>query len=282
MRMRQVEPRAAAGRADQLRLPAGRPAGQVAVAGRDRHRRLRRRPDQGDPSRSAPPRSRRCTASRRTARSPTRLPAVRHQGDGRRGAPARDQGRSRGRSTTRPTMKQADRQRRRRHDHRLPGPAARRSLGRPRLRAADGVRRSRQSEPLPPAHAHNDYEHRRPLQDALDRGFNSVEADVWLVDGELLRRPRPGRGGAGPHAGEPVPLSRSRRAGQDERRAGTTEHGTATSSCSSTSRATGRDLRGDRPGAARVPRHQHDRSSTADTDRRGHVGDQRQPDRSTY
>ncbi|GAB3831855.1 glycerophosphodiester phosphodiesterase family protein [Kribbella italica] len=39
--------------------------------------------------------------------------------------------------------------------------------------------------PLASAHAHNDYEHRRPLQDALDRGFNSVEADVWLVDGEL-------------------------------------------------------------------------------------------------
>ncbi|GAB2609200.1 glycerophosphodiester phosphodiesterase family protein [Kribbella endophytica] len=39
--------------------------------------------------------------------------------------------------------------------------------------------------PLASAHAHNDYEHRRPLQDALDRGFNSVEADVWLIDGEL-------------------------------------------------------------------------------------------------
>ncbi|ADB33596.1 glycerophosphoryl diester phosphodiesterase [Kribbella flavida DSM 17836] len=39
--------------------------------------------------------------------------------------------------------------------------------------------------PLAAAHAHNDYEHRRPLQDALDRGFTSVEADVWLVDGEL-------------------------------------------------------------------------------------------------
>lgn len=37
---------------------------------------------------------------------------------------------------------------------------------------------------LSSAHAHNDYDHRRPLQDALDRGFNSVEADVWLVDGE--------------------------------------------------------------------------------------------------
>jgi Glycerophosphoryl diester phosphodiesterase family len=36
------------------------------------------------------------------------------------------------------------------------------------------------------AHAHNDYEHARPLLDALASGFASVEADVWLVDGELL------------------------------------------------------------------------------------------------
>ncbi|MER6975055.1 phosphatidylinositol-specific phospholipase C/glycerophosphodiester phosphodiesterase family protein [Nocardioides sp. NPDC000445] len=36
------------------------------------------------------------------------------------------------------------------------------------------------------AHAHNDYEHQRPLLDALGHGFTSVEADVWLVDGELL------------------------------------------------------------------------------------------------
>ncbi|TDD67834.1 hypothetical protein E1262_17620 [Jiangella aurantiaca] len=40
--------------------------------------------------------------------------------------------------------------------------------------------------PYDPAHAHNDYEHERPLLDALDHGFTSVEADVWLVDGELL------------------------------------------------------------------------------------------------
>ncbi len=40
--------------------------------------------------------------------------------------------------------------------------------------------------PLLRAHAHNDYEHERPLLDALDHGFTSVEADVWLVDGELL------------------------------------------------------------------------------------------------
>lgn len=41
-------------------------------------------------------------------------------------------------------------------------------------------------EPLPQAHAHNDYAHTRPLFDALDQGFTSVEADVFLVDGELL------------------------------------------------------------------------------------------------
>lgn len=35
------------------------------------------------------------------------------------------------------------------------------------------------------AHAHNDYEHKRPLLDALDQGFCSVEADVFLVKGSL-------------------------------------------------------------------------------------------------
>lgn len=40
--------------------------------------------------------------------------------------------------------------------------------------------------PLPNAHAHNDYEHDRPLFDALDHGFCSVEADIHLVDGQLL------------------------------------------------------------------------------------------------
>ena len=40
--------------------------------------------------------------------------------------------------------------------------------------------------PLPNAHAHNDYLHARPLLDALDHGFTSVEADVFLVDGNLL------------------------------------------------------------------------------------------------
>ena len=36
------------------------------------------------------------------------------------------------------------------------------------------------------AHAHNDYEHERPLHDALGHRFKSVEADIWLIDGELV------------------------------------------------------------------------------------------------
>lgn len=40
--------------------------------------------------------------------------------------------------------------------------------------------------PLPRAHAHNDYHHPRPLLDALAHGFCSVEADVFLADGQLL------------------------------------------------------------------------------------------------
>lgn len=40
--------------------------------------------------------------------------------------------------------------------------------------------------PLEQAHAHNDYLHARPLLDALDQGFCSVEADIFLVHGELL------------------------------------------------------------------------------------------------
>ncbi|MFJ8076348.1 phosphatidylinositol-specific phospholipase C/glycerophosphodiester phosphodiesterase family protein [Streptomyces sp. NPDC096176] len=40
--------------------------------------------------------------------------------------------------------------------------------------------------PLRRAHAHNDYLHERPLHDALSHGFTSLEADIFLVDGELL------------------------------------------------------------------------------------------------
>ena len=36
------------------------------------------------------------------------------------------------------------------------------------------------------AHAHNDYEHDRPLFEALENGFTSIEADVHLVNGKLL------------------------------------------------------------------------------------------------
>ncbi len=35
------------------------------------------------------------------------------------------------------------------------------------------------------AHAHNDYLHPHPLQDALDNGFISVEADIYLINGDL-------------------------------------------------------------------------------------------------
>ena len=40
--------------------------------------------------------------------------------------------------------------------------------------------------PLPRAHSHNDYEHARPLFDALDQGFCGVEADIWRVGDQLL------------------------------------------------------------------------------------------------
>ena len=54
-----------------------------------------------------------------------------------------------------------------------------------------GIQPSYGAEPskvpaLPRAHAHNDYLHKRPLLDALSHGFCNVEADVFLVDGELL------------------------------------------------------------------------------------------------
>lgn len=39
--------------------------------------------------------------------------------------------------------------------------------------------------PLDRAHSHNDYTRTRPLQDALDLGFCSIEADVWLEGDEL-------------------------------------------------------------------------------------------------
>ncbi|MER6380627.1 phosphatidylinositol-specific phospholipase C/glycerophosphodiester phosphodiesterase family protein [Streptomyces sp. NPDC001250] len=49
---------------------------------------------------------------------------------------------------------------------------------------AGGSHRGRR--PLWNAHAHNDYEHPRPLFDALDHRFGSVEADIFLVGDQLL------------------------------------------------------------------------------------------------
>ena len=53
-------------------------------------------------------------------------------------------------------------------------------------RAADDSPASPLPKPLVNVHAHNDYEHKHPLFDALDCGFCSVEADINLVDGKLL------------------------------------------------------------------------------------------------
>ncbi|MEO1624712.1 MAG: phosphatidylinositol-specific phospholipase C/glycerophosphodiester phosphodiesterase family protein, partial [Bacteroidota bacterium] len=39
--------------------------------------------------------------------------------------------------------------------------------------------------PLAGTHAHNDYENERPLFDALQYGFTTIEADVYLIEGEL-------------------------------------------------------------------------------------------------
>lgn len=45
---------------------------------------------------------------------------------------------------------------------------------------------ARDVRPLTAAHAHNDYLHARPLLDALDHGFCSIEADIFLIEGALL------------------------------------------------------------------------------------------------
>lgn len=36
------------------------------------------------------------------------------------------------------------------------------------------------------AHAHNDYQHPRPLVDALQLGFRSIEVDIWLAQDSIL------------------------------------------------------------------------------------------------
>ncbi|MFL5762420.1 MAG: phosphatidylinositol-specific phospholipase C/glycerophosphodiester phosphodiesterase family protein [Bacteroidia bacterium] len=42
-----------------------------------------------------------------------------------------------------------------------------------------------QANYLPNAHSHNDYLRKHPLKDALSHGFASVEADIFLIDGDL-------------------------------------------------------------------------------------------------
>ncbi len=64
-------------------------------------------------------------------------------------------------------------------------PAATAAPAAPVATAASSPTTRLEVQPLERAHAHNDYEHDRPLLDALDHGFTSAEADVWLVDGEL-------------------------------------------------------------------------------------------------
>jgi hypothetical protein len=54
------------------------------------------------------------------------------------------------------------------------------------IQSAGSVGAPHAAAPLLNAHAHNDYEHVRPLFDALDNGFTSVEADIFFVDGKLL------------------------------------------------------------------------------------------------
>ncbi len=57
-----------------------------------------------------------------------------------------------------------------------------------------------QNMALANAFAHNDYQHKRPLHDALENGFTYVEADVYLRHGRLVVAHRP-----------PVPLFGKRR-----------------------------------------------------------------------
>src|SRR5262249_25438078 len=56
----------------------------------------------------------------------------------------------------------------------------------PLFASGDDKPAPRRVVPLPQAHAHNDYAHKRPLLDALEQGFCSVEADIFLEKGRLL------------------------------------------------------------------------------------------------
>ena len=40
--------------------------------------------------------------------------------------------------------------------------------------------------PLPNAFAHNDYQHKQPLFEAISNGYNNIEADVYVYKGKLV------------------------------------------------------------------------------------------------
>ena len=48
------------------------------------------------------------------------------------------------------------------------------------------ILRAQQKIQVLPAHSHNDYEHERPLFDALDCNFKSIEADVYSIGDSLF------------------------------------------------------------------------------------------------
>jgi hypothetical protein len=57
------------------------------------------------------------------------------------------------------------------------------SFGDPRsVRAADGT----EIELRARIHSHNDYQQKHPLTDAMNQRLSSVEADIWIKQGELL------------------------------------------------------------------------------------------------
>ncbi|MBC2902625.1 phosphatidylinositol-specific phospholipase C/glycerophosphodiester phosphodiesterase family protein [Streptomyces cupreus] len=56
----------------------------------------------------------------------------------------------------------------------------------PPVGSAFATEQKHRPRPLWRAHAHNDYEHPRPLLDALDHRFGSLEADIFLVGDQLL------------------------------------------------------------------------------------------------
>lgn len=54
------------------------------------------------------------------------------------------------------------------------------------LMSAPTTARADDVRPLEKAHAHNDYYHDRPLLDAVENGFCSIEADVFLDEDQLV------------------------------------------------------------------------------------------------